>query len=200
MQSHTMKIESRLLQCRQFDNQKMNDTNYSYEIKPEVEIRASINNVWNFLIDVERWWVKSNPDHKSLAFSNSVKEKVVGTEITIREKIAGIPCKAVGEITKFETNSQVEWKALYYLFGINWIRVHAGVAWKLKYISDDRCGLLAHVWARFPQTPGYKFLWYFFKNIMNGIVKDHEHAMKELIYIKRTIEQDNNQESHKSLQ
>jgi hypothetical protein len=174
----------------------MNDTRYSYEIKPEVEIHASINNVWNFIINVENWWVKSNPDHKSLVFNNTVKDNVIGTKLTIREKIAGIPCKAVGEITKFETNCQVEWKALYYLFSIRWIRVHAGVAWKLRYISDDRCGLMAHVWARFPQTPGYYFLWVIFRKMMNGIEKDYVHAMKELNYIKNAIEQDDNRGSH----
>jgi hypothetical protein len=161
---------------------------YSYEIKPEVEILAPVNNTWDFLINVENWWVKSNPDHKSLTINNSEREIRPGTKITIREKIAGIPCKAIGEITKYEINRKVEWSAVYYIFGLKWIRVNAGVAWKLRSISEDSCALMAHVWARFPQNPLNKFIWYFFKNIMNGIEKDHEHAMKELTYIKEVIE------------
>lgn len=174
------------------------NTDYSYEIKPEVKIDAPISNVWSFLIEIENWWVKSNPDHKSLSINNSGKEIEVGTKITIEEKIAGIPCKAIGEISKLEPNRQIEWKAVYYLFGIKWIRVHAGVAWKLRSISSERSALMANVWAHFPNTLGYKFLWFFFKKIINGIDKDYEHAMTELKYIKGVIEQKDYHKSQRS--
>lgn len=116
-----------------------NNKNHSYEISPTVEISASAGEVWSFLIHVENWWVKSNPEHKWLVIHNTEKDISIGTKITVREKIAGIPCKA-------------------------------------------------NVWADFPKDFGYRLLWFLFKNLINGIKKDYEHAMRELVYIKKTIE------------
>ena len=168
------------------------NSKYSYEIKPSIEIHTSVGKVWDFIIDIESWWVKSNSEHISLVINDAEKNIRIGTRITVREKIAGIPCKAIGEITKYEPNELVEWRAIYYLLGMKWIKVYAGVRWKLRSIGDNTSSLMANVWADFPKGFGYSLLWFLFKNMMNGIKKDYEHAMKELVYIKTTIENELN--------
>ncbi len=39
--------------------------------------------VWNFIIDIESWWVKSNPEHVSLVIDNAEKNIGIGTKITL---------------------------------------------------------------------------------------------------------------------
>lgn len=176
-----------------------NNKNHSYEISPTVEISASAGEVWSFLIDVENWWVKSNPEHKWLVIHNAEKDISIGTKITVREKIAGIPCKAIGEITGYKPYQLVEWRATYFLLGIKWIKVFAGVSWKLKSIDVYKSSVAANVWADFPQNFGYRLLWFLFTNIINGIKKDYEHSMRELVYIKETIECNTKYQSKKHL-
>jgi len=166
----------------------MGKHNINYEIEPEVEIDAPPENVWNFLIDVENWWLKSNPEHDSLTINGGDKELGVGTKLTIKEKIAGIPCKAKGTVTGYDENKLVEWKAIYYLLSLRWIKVQAGVRWKLTKINQKKTALMANVWADFPNQAGYKVLFFIFKNFLNGIEKDYKHAMKELKYIKVNLE------------
>lgn len=165
---------------------KRDNIKYNYEIKPEVVILAPKEDLWNFLSDLENWWVKSNPEHLSLVVHNSKNSIGIGTKLTVREKIAGIPCKAIGEITKYDKYHLVEWKAKYYVLGVKWIKIDAGVRWKLRS-NNNKSTLMANVWANFPKTFGYRLLWFIFKTV-DGVKKDYDHAMRELIYIKTTIE------------
>lgn len=163
----------------------------SYEIKPKMEIDVSKKVLWDFLIDLNGWWVKSNSDHDSLKVHHSGKPVGLNTKITVKEKIAGIPCKATGKITQFNDQQLVEWTANYYIWGLKWIKIDAGVRWKLTSIDDHKSTLMANVWADFPNRIGYRLLWFLFKYLMNGIKKDYDHAMKELTYIKKTVEREN---------
>ena len=78
-----------------------------YEIEPSVEIHSSPEFIWEQLIDIESWWVASNDEHISLNIESNDKQLKTGTEITVRERIAGIPCCAEGAVTEIKTNRLV---------------------------------------------------------------------------------------------
>ncbi|MFI0448857.1 hypothetical protein [Actinomadura sp. 6N118] len=49
-------------------------------------------------LDLDGWWVASNPEHDTLEHLDD-RGIEVGARVRIREKIAGIPGEAIGEIT-----------------------------------------------------------------------------------------------------
>jgi hypothetical protein len=159
-----------------------------YNIEPFVKIYQTPETIWSFLTDVENWWVYSNPEHSLLKIESSKKKLNIGTEISIKEKIAGIPCEAKGEITDIKENKLLQWKAIYHVLGLNWLKINAGVNWKVDKINDAKTRLAANVWASFPDKLRYKLLWFLFKNVFNGVKKDYDHALTELEYIKTNLE------------
>lgn len=158
-----------------------------FEITPEIEIDAPPETVWDYLVDVEEWWVDSNPEHSSLEIVSDDEDLKEGTRIRVREKIAGIPGEAEGEVTEFVPNDHFTWEAdaVYRYLGLTFSATE-GVKWSVK--SEEKTELSAHVWAEFPDTLFGKVLEWYFKNVLNGVEKDYEHAMEELVYIKEQIE------------
>lgn len=111
-----------------------------------------------------------------------------GTRISIKEKIAGIPCKANGIVTSINKHKLLRWEAVYSVFGLSWLKINAGVNWKLNELNDSITKLSANVWANFPDKFRYKLMWFFIKKIFNGIEKDYDHALTELRYLKSKLE------------
>lgn len=158
-----------------------------YEIEPSVEIHSSPEFIWEQLIDIESWWVASNDEHISLNIESDDKQLKTGTEITVRERIAGIPCCAEGAVTEIKTNRLVVWEADHHLFGWNWLKVQAGVRWKISEKEPGAASLMANVWAVFPDRIFHRLIFFLFK-AFGGIEKDYLHAMKELEFLKNRIE------------
>lgn len=144
--------------------------------------------MWEVLQDIEDLWPASNPEHESLERLDD-RGIEVGARLLIRERIAGIPDEATGEITELEPLSRVTWEApaaRYRWFGVP-LTIGEGVTWALA--GDDRSTLLsAHVWATFPASPLGRILGWMFEKPLKGIEKDREHARTELRYLKRRIE------------
>lgn len=164
-----------------------------FEITPKIRIEAPPAVVWEFLIDVNNWWLESNPEHIELDVRSADEEIQNGTRIFLRERIAGIPGEALGEISEFDEQRKLTWEsddATYSYFGVRF-SVQEGVTWQIKPV-DRGTELSAHVWAYFPDgLPGTILEWWF-KHVIDGVNKDYEHAMTELRYIKREIERSEN--------
>lgn len=155
-----------------------------------IEIGAPPEVVWDVLKDIEGWWPASNPEHEGLERLDD-RGIEVGANLLIREKIAGIPCEAVGEITRVDPGSAVTWEApeaRYRWFGIP-LTVGEGVTWAIAQSGVGMTRLSAHVWATFPSGLFGRALESIFKGVLNGVEKDREHARTELRYLKRIIEQ-----------
>jgi hypothetical protein len=160
-----------------------------FEITPKIHIDASPGVVWDYLIEVDNWWLQSNPEHIELEIQSADKEIREGTQMRIRERIAGIPGEALGEISEFDEGSKLTWesnRANYQYFGVQF-SVHEGVEWLLAP-ENDGTELTAHVWAHFPKGLSGAILEWWFKHIMGGVDKDYKHAMIELRFIKSQIE------------
>ncbi|MFC7130509.1 SRPBCC family protein [Haloferax chudinovii] len=160
-----------------------------YAISPTVTIDASPEQVWEFLKDVEEWWVASNPDHESLEVYSDGERIEEGTRIRVRERIAGIPGVADGEVTEYVPGERLTWeapKARYRFYGFP-LEVDEGVTWK---ITPTRGGteLTARVWASFPDSVLGTITEWTFEHVLHGVERDYRHAMRELEYIKRSLE------------
>lgn len=155
-------------------------------------IAAAPEVVWEFMIDLERWWPASNPDHESLQRLGANDQPItVGTRLRIGEKIAGVPGEAEGEITELKPGSAVTWEApvaRYRLCGVP-ASIGEGVTWTLEGTHNGATDLSAHVWATFPAGVYGRLLHLVFTHLLHGIAKDREHTRTELCYLKRMIEQ-----------
>ena len=159
-----------------------------FEVNPSILIEAPIEKIWAYMLDIENWWLRSNPEHIYLELLSGDKQLQLGSKITIKEKVGGIPCTAVGCISKFEKYKQVTWEAeaVYKYMGMT-VQVQEGVDWLFKPIKD-KYQLEAHVWAVFPKGFKGKMLEWYAKTFLKIVEKDYEHAMIELEYIKIEIE------------
>ncbi|MFI0446389.1 SRPBCC family protein [Actinomadura sp. 6N118] len=161
-----------------------------FEFTETIDIAAPSATVWDLLCDVERWWPPSNPEHQSIERLDDRPILEVGARLRIREKVAGIPCVADGEITRVEPLSAVTWeapRAHYRWFGIP-ITVGEGVTWSIEPIDGGGTRVSANVWATFPSGVGGHVLEWTFRNLFRGVEKDREHARTELRYLKRVLE------------
>jgi hypothetical protein len=159
------------------------------EFTESIEIRASQEQAWKYLADVEHWWAPSNPEHESLEILDDDKNLGVGTRIRIREKVAGIPGEAIGEITEINKPHHITWKAdlaRYRLWGMS-LRLTEGVRWSLVPVEGG-VRLSATVWAVFAPNLKGRLVEWLFKGPLQGETKDRRHAQRELEYIKRDLE------------
>lgn len=161
-----------------------------FDFTETIRIGAPAETVWTALLDIERWWPPSNPEHDDIERLDGGGGIVVGTRFRIREKVAGVPGEAIGVITNVEPGTAVTWeadRARYRLLGVAFT-MGEGVTWRVDPDGSDSSQLSAHVWARFPDGAVGRILEVFFSRILNGIEKDRRHARIELEYLKQTIE------------
>ena len=155
-----------------------------------IRIDVPAQTVWAALLDIERWWPPSNPEHDVIERLDDAGEVAVGTRFRIREKVAGVPGEAIGVVTRVEPGIEVTWEAdhaRYRLLGATFT-VGEGVTWRVDPDGTDGSLLSAHVWARFPDGVVGRILELVFRRLLNGIEKDRRHARIELEYLKETIE------------
>jgi len=160
-----------------------------YEITPSVTIEAPPAAVWARLVDVESWWVDSNPEHESLEVLTDPPVLAEGTRLRVHERIAGVPGVAEGAVTGFVPEERVTWeapRARYRLFGLP-VTVSEGVSWELEP-ADEGTTLTARVWASFPAGPLGRLVEWGFDHLLDGVERDYAHAMRELRYLKGQLE------------
>ena len=159
-----------------------------FEFTESIHIEAPPADVWEYVANVEHWWLASNPEHIHLEALNSESAIGLGSKIVFEERVAGIKGKAEGSITKWIPGTEVTWEGVanYHYLGFL-LRVHEGVSWRVG-INNRGTQLSANVWAKFSSSLlGQLFEWYA-KKILNVVDKDREHARRELEYLKSAIE------------
>jgi len=160
-----------------------------YEIAPSIRIAAPPEAVWESLVDVEEWWAASNPEHEPPDILTSTDRIEGGTRIEVRERIAGIPSVARGEITELVSEQRIPWEApeaRYRHVGLP-LHVPEGATWEASP-NDGETELTARVWALFPASLWGSVVEWSFKHVLDGVEGDYEHAMCELEYVKRAVE------------
>lgn len=159
-----------------------------FEFTETITVNASPSTIWQVMIDLEEWWPPSNPEHQSVELLDD-RGIEVGAQIRIREKVAGIPCVAEGQITRVDPMSEVTWeaRARYRWWGVS-VPICEGVTWRLRPAGLDTTRVSAHVWATYPPGLFGRFVGFVFTRLLDGIEKDREHARTELRYLKNAIE------------
>lgn len=159
-----------------------------FQLTESITITSPPHEIWQTLVDIEKWWPPSNPEHIGIEVRSAGKPIEVGTEIHFEERVAGIKGKAAGVITKLLPEREATWEgiAVYRYYGIP-IRILEGVSWSIDS-CDSASKLSATVWARFPSNLfGHLAEWYTVK-LLNVIDQDRKHARCELEYLKDLIE------------
>lgn len=159
-----------------------------FQFTESIHIAASPNEIWATFVDIEKWWLPSNPEHISIEVRAGGNAIDVGTEVVFEERVAGIKGQAVGAITRWIPEHEARWegKAVYQYCGIPF-RIREGVSWLIK--RDGKTSQLsAHVWADFPSTFFGRFVEWYTTKLLNVIDRDREHARCELKYLKHAIE------------
>lgn len=159
-----------------------------FEFTESIAISRHPTKIWDCLVDVEKWWPPSNPEHIGIEVRSSGKPIGVGTEITFKERVGGIEGCAAGSITSWVTGREATWEgeAVYRYRGIP-IRIVEGVCWSIQERGSSSM-LSARVWAKFPETVFGCVLEWYAVNIMNIVDRDRAHARCELEYLKGVIE------------
>lgn len=156
-----------------------------FDFTETTRINASAATVWASLIDIETWWLPSNPDHDSIERLDDGHDITVGTRFRIRERIAGVPGTGIGSITHLDPGTSVTWEAhhmRYRLLAVPFT-IREGVTWQVEPDGPGRCRISARVWAQFPTGPVGRLLWLVFTHLLNGVNKDRQHARTELEYL-----------------
>ncbi len=162
-----------------------------FEFTETIEIDNTPDRVWEVLSDIERWWEDSNPEHDSLELLDD-RGLRVGSRLRIRERIAGIPGVAEGEVTRFQDHRAITWEAPeahYRWFGIS-LTVAEAVTWTIEPTGAGGTRVGAHVRAVFPAGLSGRLLEWAFTRLLGGVAKDRAHARTELRYLKELIEAD----------
>lgn len=159
-----------------------------FSLTESVTITASSGVIWTHLLDLERWWTASNPDHIRLEIASPDKRVATGTPIEFEEKIAGVRGVAKGRIVWLHEGSGARWEgtATYYWMGMK-IRVEEGVEWHIAGMGELAI-VSARGWVYFPKGLfGRVVKWYAMK-VLKLERADREHTRLELKYLKGMIE------------
>ena len=82
------------------------------EAKASVEIHSSPEEVWNYIIRIDDWWLRSNPrEHIALILVGTTDIRK-GTQFILRERIAGIKGEAFAEISEIVPLRKLVWKSI----------------------------------------------------------------------------------------
>jgi hypothetical protein len=159
------------------------------EVEASVEIQRPSQDVWDYVSQLDKWWLVSNPDeHIELSVIGQGKiEK--GTELVLKERIAGVRGEAIITISKYQPPILIEWKSLtaqYSLMGMG-IEVSEGGTFKILP-TENGCILSHKVWGEFGRGIVNSMTEWFFKSILKGEQKDYIHTHNELLYIKEKLE------------
>jgi len=159
-----------------------------FQFTESIEIASRPHEIWKTLVDIEKWWPPSNPEHISIDVHYNGKPIDVGTEVNFEERIAGIRGKASGSITKWIPQRKATWEgeALYSYYSIP-IRIREGVSWSIENPGSVST-LSATIWAQFPVSLFGRFVEWYSVRLLNVIDRDKEHARCELEHLKGVIE------------
>ena len=159
------------------------------DVRAEIEIKASPEAIWDYMVHLDRWWLRSNPkEHIALSLieGDRIEE---GAKFVLKEYIAGVEGEAIAEIKQLLPLKRLVWQSLeahYKLFGIA-IDVEEGGEFELQ-ARGDASVLSHHVWGRV-KSPLFGWLVEsFFRRVLDGERKDFEHTLRELQFIKREVE------------
>jgi hypothetical protein len=159
-----------------------------FSLTESVTITASPGVIWTHLLDLERWWTASNPDHIRLEIASPDKRVETGTRVEFEERIAGVRRKATGRIVWVHVDSAARWEgtAAYRWMGMN-IPMEEGVEWHIAGMGELAI-VSARVWMYFPKGLfGRAVKWYAMK-VLKIERASREHTRLELKYLKGMIE------------
>ena len=159
------------------------------ELQAQVAIQSSPGTIWEYMNNVEGWWVLSSSDHVSLEFFSPEHSLQKGMRVMLKEQFGGIHGESRGMIAKVIPEREVIWqseKAVYsYLFFH--IPVKQTVTWNIEKNGKEAV-LSMKVRLLFSNTIWGKVSEWYFVHVLRGKHLVSDHSLKELVYIKEAIE------------
>lgn len=81
-----------------------------FEFAKLIHIEAPPGRAWQYVADVEGWWLASNLEQIRMSVSGEGVALGVGTEITFEKSVAGLEGQAEGRITRLVPGNLIEWE------------------------------------------------------------------------------------------
>ncbi|MBI2123843.1 MAG: hypothetical protein HYU04_01220 [Candidatus Wildermuthbacteria bacterium] len=159
------------------------------EMRAEVLIHCSPGVIWEYMNNIEGWWTLSNADHVSLEFGSSEHHLQEGMQATLQEQFGGIRGESKGVIARVIPVREVMWqadKAVYSYLLFN-IPVKQTVVWNVEERGGEAV-LSMKVLLVFSKTIWGKVSEWYFVHILWGKQLIARHCLKELLYIKKAVE------------
>lgn len=154
-----------------------------------VTIAASPDGIWTHLVDFERWWVASHPDHIGVKFPSGSTSVTMGTEIDFEERVGGIRSVATGRIVSAQPGVEATWEgtAVYSYLGLKFA-METGLKWRLARMTGELTMVSASAWAVFPDSLAGRLLHWHAKKHLHMLERDRAHMQRELNALKDVVE------------
>lgn len=157
-------------------------------LKESIEIAAPPGRIWETLLDLERWWPASNPEHLRIEVNPVGKPIDIATEIILDVRVVGIKARAVGSIAKWIPEQDAAWvgTAVYRYYGLK-VSVREGFWWSIEDRGDASI-LSAEVWGKFDRTRFGRLAERYAVNTLKIVDRRRDQARRELAYLRSEIE------------
>ncbi|MDO8474309.1 MAG: hypothetical protein Q7S62_02095 [bacterium] len=159
------------------------------ELQAQVAIQSSLRMIWEYMNNVEGWWVLSSSDHVSLEFFSQEHSLQKGMRAMLKEQFGGIRGESRGMIAQVIPEKEVVWeseKAVYSHLFFH-IPVKQTVIWIMEENGKEAV-LSMKVRLIFSNTAWGRVSEWYFVHVLRGKQLVSDHSLKELLYIKKAIE------------
>lgn len=159
------------------------------EVKASVTIEKPPKVVWDYVAQIDKWWLASNlKEHIELSLVDTKKVEA-DAKFVLKEKIAGVRGEALAKIAEFLPPRKLVWQSLHAEYRLPGIKIPVKEGGTFEIVeTNNGCELSHYVWGELHSIPLKGMLEWFFKAVLRGEKKDYEHTYRELLFIKRQLE------------
>ncbi|OHA66638.1 MAG: hypothetical protein A3C82_02060 [Candidatus Wildermuthbacteria bacterium RIFCSPHIGHO2_02_FULL_47_12] len=159
------------------------------EMRAQTSIQSSAKAVWEFMNNIEGWWILSSIDHVSLEFFSQEHVLQKGMRAVLKERFGGIKGESQGIIAQVIPEKEVVWqseRAVYSYLCFN-VPLRQTVIWNMEG-NGKKAVLSMNVRLIFSDTLWGKLCEWYFVHMLGGKKLVVQHSLGELAHIKKTIE------------
>jgi len=155
-----------------------------------IVIQASPETIWEYAHKPENWTASNAPEHFGLHYDSPDNLPHQGVEFVQKESVAGMYAELHGRFHYMDPPRLAFWSgtATYPLLaGLIKVRIPEGGVLRLDPVESGT--RFSHsVYMDFADSRWGRFLAWYFETRLNGRQALHDHAYRELVYFKQSLE------------
>jgi hypothetical protein len=155
-----------------------------------IAIKNTPEAIWDYASDPANWSASNPKEHFGLVISSENNRPRTGARFHQRETVAGWYADLHGHFPYVLPGKIAFWRgiAVYKILGLIKIRIPEGGVLELEKTGDST-KVSHNVYMDFPDTLFGRFLFWYFKKILNGEKAVYDHTFKELLFFKKHLDQ-----------